>query len=460
MHPRSAPPERSDGPEPSGDEVNGQQGDLWEQVFCQENLLVALKRVEQNAGAPGVDGMTTGELRQWCREHWAGTRVLLDSGHYRPSPVREVLIPKPGGGQRKLGVPTVLDRLIQQAIAQVLSPIFEQGFSEFSYGFRPGRSAHQAVRHARAVIEEGRRWVIEVDLDSFFDRVHHDKLMSRVGRKVQDKRILKLVHRYLQAGIMVDGIRQPTAEGTPQGSPLSPLLSNVMLNDFDHEMQARGHQFVRYADDVRIFVGSKRAAERVLTQATKVLEGHLRLKVNQKKSSIAPASRAVLLGFGFFFLAGGGVGIRIAPSALNRAKQRIRALTSRRWSISMGSRIGKLNRFIRGWMGYFRLAHTAHPFRDLDGWFRRRLRQVRWKEWKLPKTRRRNLRHLGIDAQKAYEWSYSSRGYWRTAGSPILTRALPNEYWHDHGLVFFTEAWHRFNDSANRRMRSPARTVV
>lgn len=259
---------------------------------------------------------------------------------------------------------------------------------------------------------------------------------------------------------MVDGVRHPRAEGTPQGSPLSPLLSNVMLNDFDHAMEARGRQFVRYADDVRIFVGSRRAAERVLTQATKVLEGRLRLKVNQKKSSINPASVATLLGFGFFFLAGGGVGIRIAPSALSRAKQRIRELTSRRWSISMGSRIGKLNRFIRGWMGYFRLAHTASPFRDLDGWFRRRMRQIRWKEWKRPKTRRRHLRRLGISPQKAWEWGNASRGYWRVAGSPILTRALPNEYWHDHGLLFFTEAWHRFNDSANRRMRSSARTVV
>ncbi|NLS11118.1 group II intron reverse transcriptase/maturase [Nesterenkonia sp. MY13] len=451
--------ERSDDPESVVEAVGGRQG-LWEEIFSRENLLAALKRVEKNAGAAGVDGMSTGELRQWALQRWPETKALLDSGAYRPAPVRQVSVPKPDGGVRVLGVPTVLDRLVQQAIAQVLGPIFEEGFSEFSFGFRPGRSAHDAVRAARRFVEDGRQWVVEVDLDSFFDRVHHDKLMHRVGRKVKDKRVLRLVHRYLQAGIMADGIRQSVREGTPQGSPLSPLLSNIMLDDFDSQMQARGHRFVRYADDVRIFVGSKRAAERVLSQAIKVLEGQLKLRVNQQKSTIAPATVATLLGFGFFFTAGRQVGIRIAPKAFKRLKQRIRELTSRRWSISMGEHITRLNRFIRGWMGYFGLISRPGAFRDFDSWFRRRMRQIRWKEWKLPRTRWRNLRRLGIAGAKAYEWSHSSRGYWRVAGSPILARALPNEYWSELGLWFFTDAWHRFNASANRRMRSSARTVV
>ena len=459
MHPRSAPPERSDVLAPVAGGAKGQQG-LWEEVFSRENLLAALKRVERNAGAPGGDGMSAAQLRDWCRDHWDQTRDALDSGAYRPAPVRQVSIPKPDGGVRVLGVPTVLERLIQQAIAQVLSPIFEEGFSEFSFGFRPGRSAHDAVRTAQTFVEQGYRWVIEVDLDSFFDRVHHDKLMHRVARVVKDKRVLRLIRRYLTAGVMADGIRQTVAEGTPQGSPLSPLLSNIMLHDFDQVLEDRGHRFVRYADDIRIFVRSKRAAERVLSQATKVLEGRLKMRVNQQKSTINPATVATLLGFGFFFLAGGKVGIRVGPKSLKRLKQRIRELTSRRWSISMGERITRLNRFVRGWMGYFGVAATPRVFRALDEWFRRRMRQIRWKEWKRPGTRRRNLRRLGVAPSQAYQWSYSSRGYWRVAGSPILSRALPNEYWSELGLWFFTAAWYRFNASANRRMRSSARTVV
>jgi group II intron reverse transcriptase/maturase len=433
---------RSDDPAAAGDTVRGDR-DLWDEVFASQNLVTALKRVERNRGAAGVDGVETHELRDWCRQHWVTTRAALDAGTYRPSPVRQVMIPKPDGGQRKLGVPTVLDRLIQQAIAQVLSPVFDPGFVPVSYGFRPGKSAHDAVKVARLVIEQGYRWVVEVDLDAFFDRVNHDILISRVARQVKDKRLLKLIRAYLEAGIMVDGVRQRAGGGTPQGSPLSPLLSNIMLDDFDQEFWGRGHRFVRYADDIRVFVKSKRAAERVLEQSTRLLEQRLKLKVNVAKSVIAPAATAVLLGYGFYFTSS-GVRLRIAPKAWLRAKARIRALTSRRWSVSMDYRVRRLNQYVRGWMGYFRLAHTPRKFSDLDEWYRRRLRQIRWKEWKRPRTRVANLRALGVRADLAWQWGMSSRGYWRIAKSPILHRALPTSYWQERGVVFFHPAWAKF----------------
>lgn len=435
---------RSGEPVVNGDVLRGQQVDLWEQVFSRGNMLIALKRVERNKGAAGVDGLQAHELRDWCRDHWVETRKSLDAGTYAPLPVRQVMIPKPDGGQRMLGVPSVLDRLIQQALAQVLSPIFDEGFVSVSYGFRPGKSAHDAVITARTVIEQGYRWVIEVDLDAFFDRVNHDVLMSRVARKVKDKRVLKLIRKYLTAGIMAQGVRREAVEGTPQGSPLSPLLSNIMLDDFDQEFWSRGHRFVRYADDIRVFVKSKRAAERVLGQATKVLEQHLKLRVNRQKSVINPASVATLLGFGFYFIKGRRVGIRVAPKTWKRMKRRIRDLTSRRWSVSMDYRIGELNKYVRGWMGYFRLVNTNQRFSDLDKWFRRRLRQIRWKEWKRPRTRVANLRRLGVVKDMAYQWGNSSRAYWRVASSPILHHALPIPYWEDLGVVFFRRAWDRF----------------
>ncbi|RKS20781.1 group II intron reverse transcriptase/maturase [Arthrobacter sp. AG1021] len=302
----------------SGEGLRDQQVDLWEQVFSRGNLLIALKRVERNKGTAGVDGLPAQELRAWCQDHWAETRKALDAGTYVPLPVRQVMIPKPNGGQRMLGVPSVLDRLIQQALAQVLSPMFDERFVPVSYGFRPDKSAHDAAVVARTVMEQGYRWVVEVDLDAFFDRVNHDVLMSRVARKVKDRRVLKLIRKYLTAGIMAQGVRRETVEGTPQGSPLSPLLSNIMLDDFDQEFWSRGHRFVRYADDIRVFVKSKRAAERVLAQATKVLEQRLKLRVNRQKSVVNPASVATLLGFGFYFVKGGQVRVRAASKAWKR----------------------------------------------------------------------------------------------------------------------------------------------
>ena len=332
-------------------------------------------------------------------------RAELDAGIYWPAPVRQVIIPKPGGGERMLGVPRVLDRLIQQAIAQVLVPIFDPEFSGSSFGFRPGRSAHQAVRVARRAIEDGFRWVVDLDLDRFFDRVQHDVLMARVVRKVGDRRVLKLIRRYLDAGIMVDGIRMPGEEGTPQGSSLSPVLSNIMLDDLDRELFRRGHRFVRYVDDVRVFVRSERAAHRVLASVTVVVEQRLKLKVSREKSKVVHARSAVLLGFGFYFIRA-GVRIRVDPKAVKRLKDRLRELTSRRW-----------------------------------------MRQFRWKEWKLPKARFRNLRELGIAEWKAREWAGSGKGCWRIAGSAVLQRALPNSHWDDLGLRMLKPTWQRLRSA-------------
>src|SRR3990172_7221141 len=363
-----------------------EQVETWEAVFERGNMQTALKRVESNKGAAGVDGMEVQDLSGYLKAHWLEVRAALESGTYRPSPVRRVEIPKPDGGVRQLGIPTVLDRLIQQAIAQVLTPMFEQVFSPHSYGFRPGRSAHQAVQKSQEYIREGYDWVVDIDLEKFFDRVNHDMLMARVARVVKDKRVLKLIRAYLNSGVMVNGVVMDREEGTPQGGPLSPLLSNIMLNDLDRELEERGHKFVRYADDCNIYVKTERAGERVLESVRRYLEKKLKLKVNPKKSKVERATRAKFLGFSFWKRKG-EVFIRLANRTKERFAEKIRTLTRRTRSGKMEDIVSEINRYTRGWTAYFRLATTPSVYKELDEWMRRRLRQMQWKRWKRGTTR-------------------------------------------------------------------------
>lgn len=441
MNPGEAPAERSLRPAQTEAEARPARAEgVWEIAFSRDNLERALQRVERNRGAAGVDGMLVTELGGWLNGNWERVLAELEAGSYRPSPVRRVTIPKAGGGQRELGVPTVLDRLIQQAIAQALVPIFDPEFSEHSYGFRPGRGAQQAVSAARAFVERGYDWVVDVDLERFFDRVQHDALMARVARKVADKRVLRLIRRYVEAGVMVEGVKQPTEEGTPQGSPLSPLLSNIMLDDLDRELEGRGHRFVRYADDLRIHVKSERAGQRVLEKVSGFIEKRLKLKVNKGKSSVRHAAQAVVLGFGFLFTKDGRIQIRVSDQARQRLRQRLRLLTGRERRVPMSDIIRAVNRFIAGWTAYFGLAETEWFFRDHDGWLRRRLRQVRWAEWKAPATRRRKLLALGLTPRLAIPLG-GAKGSWRAALA--LNPAMPDAYWQELGLIGLADRWTR-----------------
>jgi RNA-directed DNA polymerase len=459
VKPESTYPEQSPSPAPGDTAPHPAEAGLWELLLSRGNLAEALRRVEQNAGAPGIDGMSSKELRPWLYDQWPEIRSALDAGTYRPQPVRRVMIPKPSGGLRKLGVPAAVDRLICQAIAQVLTPIFDPQFHPHSFGYRPGRSAHQAVERARQFINDDAAWCADFDLDSFFDRVQHDALMARVARRVDDKRVLGLIRRYLEAGVMDGGLVHWSEEGTPQGSPLSPLLSNVMLDDLDWELERRGHRFVRYADDVTVYVKSERAGQRVMASISEYVERRLKLKVSRQKSAVDLAKKRPLLGFRFFGR-DREVKVRIDPSARKRVKDRLRQLTSRKRGVSMERRIEEINRYTVGWTNYYALADTPSVFEGLDTWLRRRLRQVRWKEWKRPRTRERKLKTLGIPKREAREWSYSRKGYWRISGSPVLSRALPNAYWVRQGLKGFADPYRRFRDATRTAGCGPARPVV
>jgi RNA-directed DNA polymerase len=405
---------------------------LMEEVCKRENLWKALKRVQANKGSPGVDGMKVGELPGFLKEHWPAIRDELLSGSYEPKPVRRVEIPKPGGGVRQLGIPTVLDRFVQQALLYVLQGHWDPTFSEGSYGFRPGRSQHQAVTKAQQHITDGFRWVVDLDLEKFFDRVNHDILMGRVAKRVADKRALKLIRAFLNAGVMADGLVSPTDEGTPQGGPLSPLLSNLVLDDMDRELARRGLRFVRYADDCNVYVRSERAGLRVKDGLTRFLTEKLKLKVNEEKSAVARPWKRKFLGFSF--TSARTPKRRIAPKALERFKERVRELTQRNGGISLEQMVERLGVYLTGWRGYFSFCETASVLADLDSWIRRRLRCVAWKHWKTGKKRLAELRRRGVGRDLAVNTAGSGQGPWHIGKSPALSIALPNAFLSSLGL--------------------------
>ena len=405
---------------------------LMEEVCGRENCQQALRRVQANKGSPGIDDMRVEELPGYLKQHWPGIREQLLSGTYQPQPVRRVEIEKPDGGMRKLGIPTVLDRLIQQAVMQVLQGRWDPTFSEHSHGFRPQRSAHQAVAKAQQYIAAGNRWVVDLDLEKFFDRVNHDKLMAAIARRVSDKRMLKLIRAFLESGVMEDGLVSPVTGGTPQGGPLSPLLSNLVLDELDQELERRHHRFVRYADDCNIYVGSERAGKRVMQSVTVFITRRLQLKVNEAKSAVArPRDRKFL---GFSFTPGTKPKRRIAPKALHRCKQKIRVLTRRTRGISLEQMTKELATYLRGWKGYFGNCDTPSVLRELDQWIRRRLRALIWKQWKRGKVRFAKLRQRNIGIDLAAQTAGSSHGPWRLAKSPALQYAFPIAYFDSLGL--------------------------
>jgi len=404
-----------------------------EQVVDRGNLQRALRRVKQNKGSPGSDGMTIGELPAYLVRHWRTVRAQLLDGTYQPQPVHRVEIPKSDGGVRQLGIPCVLDRLIQQSILQVLQPRFDPTFSEHSYGFRPGRSAHDAVCAAQRYIQGGRRVVVDVDLEQFFDRVHHDVLMSRVARRITDRTLLGLIRRYLEAGILVGGLATKRYEGTPQGGPLSPLLSNVLLDEVDKELEKRGHAFARYADDCNVYVRSRRSGERVM-QSLRRLYARLRLRVNDAKSAVASPRDRKFLGYSFWYAAGGVVKPKVAPRPLAKLKERVREITSRLRGRSMTSIAAELRTYLRGWKAYFRLADTPTVFRKIDKWIRHRLRALQLRQWKRGKTVYRELLRRGVIRPVALTAARYAKRWWAIAASKAISIALPTRYFDELGV--------------------------
>jgi group II intron reverse transcriptase/maturase len=404
-----------------------------EQVVERANALAALRRVKQNRGGPGVDGMTVDDLTPYLVAHWEAIREQLLAGRYQPQPVKRQEIPKPGGGTRTLGIPTVLDRFIQQCLLQVLQPQFDPTFSDHSYGFRPGRSAHQAVRAAQGYIQSGRRWVTDVDLAKFFDRVNHDVLMERLSRRIADRRVLRLIRRYLVAGIMADGVVVERHEGTPQGGPLSPLLANVLLDEVDQALEKRGLMFARYADDLNVYTGSKRAADDAMA-TLKRLFARLRLEVNDAKSAVARAWDRKFLGYSFWVATGRVVKPRVAPAALAEMKARVRVITSRNGGRSMTRVAAELRSYLTGWRLYFQLAETPRIFRDLDEWLRHRLRAIQLKQWKRGATAYRELRVRGVPDVVARGGAGHVRRWWAMAAHATFQTALPTSYFDRLGV--------------------------
>ena len=422
---------------PNRESVNGELFDtsrLLEKVLARDNMLEAMYKVIRNKGSHGVDNMKADELREHVINTWNTVKSKLLEGKYNPSPVRRVEIPKPDGGIRLLGIPTVQDRMIQQAIAQILNEIYEPIFSKSSYGFRPGRGAKDAIKKSEEYINQGNKWVVDMDLEKFFDKVNHNILVRKLERRIKDQRLIKLIRKYLESGVLINGIKVSSEKGTPQGGPLSPLLANIMLDDLDKELEKRGHKFCRYADDCNIYVKSKRAGERVMKSITNIIENELKLKVNRNKSNVDLVSRRKFLGFSFYF-AEGGAKIRIHEKSIGRFKDKIREITNRNKGISMDYRLIKLNDMIIGWVNYFKIANASRKLMELDKWIRRRLRACMWKQWKKVRTRYRNLIKFGIPKPKAYQYANTRKGYWRISNRPILNKIFNNKYFEILGLI-------------------------
>jgi RNA-directed DNA polymerase len=417
---------------------------LMEAAVERSNMLCAYERVVKNEGAPGVDGLTVAEFKPWLQAHWPSVRQALLAGDYMPAAVRKVEIPKvaPATGVRTLGIPTVLDRLIQQSLNQVLQPLFDPKFSTSSYGFRPGRKAHQAVQAARGYVAEGKRWVVDLDLEKFFDRVNHDVLMARVGRKVKDERVLKLIRRYLEAGLMEGRITSMRTEGTPQGGPLSPLLSNILLDDLDRELERRGLSFCRYADDCNIYVGSKRAGERVMEAVTAFLERRLKLKVNASKSAVARPWERKFLGYSMTWHK--KPKLKIAQPSRERLAEKIRKTLREARGGSLKQAIERLNPILRGWVAYFRLTEVKGLLEEFDGWIRRKLRALLWRQWKRVYTRVKNLMRAGLDRQRAWQSATNGHGPWWNGGASHMNAAYPKSWFDRMGLVSLLETRQRF----------------
>jgi RNA-directed DNA polymerase len=409
--------------------------DLMEAVLSPANLKQAWRRVKANRGAPGIDGLRIEDFPAYAREHWPAIRQTLSEGRYQPQPVRRVTIPKPGGGERALGIPTVVDRVIQQAIAQVMTPIFDPEFSESSFGFRPKRSAHGALKQVKADLKAGYRIAVDLDLAKFFDNVDHDILMARVARRISDKRLLALIGRYLRAGVLINDSIQPSELGTPQGGPLSPLLANILLDDLDRELEGRGHRFARYADDLLVLVKSERAGQRVKASLTAYL-GRLKLPVNEQKSQVAKIEQCEFLGFTFK-----RGKLRWSAGAFEDFKHRLRELTGRSWGVSMQHRFEKLGQYLRGWMGYFGISEYYRPIPELDEWLRRRVRMCYWKQWRLTRTKIGHLLALGVGKRTAILTGISSKSYWRLSRSKATQVGMTNEWLKAQGLVSIRDLW-------------------
>ena len=410
--------------------------ELMAAVLASDNLRSAWGRVKANKGASGIDGVTIEDFPDHLRAHWGDIRHQLNIGRYRPSAVRRVEIPKEDGSKRLLGIPTVMDRVIQQAIAQVLTPIFDPGFSASSFGFRPGRNGHQAIRQVQRYVKDGRTIAVDIDLAKFFDTVNHDVLMKIIGRTIHDKALLALIGRYLRAGVLVGEHIEPSDIGTPQGGPLSPLLANILLNELDHELERRGHRFARYADDMVVLVKTQRAGERVMQSLTRYLEGCLKLKINPAKSKVAKMSECGFLGF---TIVRGK--IRWLQKKLAAFKHRVKELTGRSWGVAMEFRLHKMGQYVRGWMGYFGISEYYTPIPELDEWIRRRIRMCYWKQWRWPRTKIKHLLAMGVSLKAAIQHGTSSKSYWHMARTPAMQLALNNDWLKAQGLPSIKTLW-------------------